>query len=407
MPDPDLLRKLSRALALAKHSPLYEHLDLRLPLSGLAAFERLPFTDKSVLRASAPFGALGCPIDEVVEVHTSSATTGRAVPGFLTKRDQSRGAAAIAEAWANFGVDSKSRVAFAMTYGMFSGAAINTAALHHLGALVIPCGVLPPAKLLALVEEYEANFLVGTPSQLLHVTRFLKGTDRRTPPCLKTVIAAGEVYDETTRARIERGLAVRVFDHYGLCEVNTGIAYECEYRTGMHLVSDYVFAEVVEPGQTQSAPQGREGELVLTTLDKEASPLVRYRTGDKACLFASACPCGRTGQRISRISGRVDDLVFFRGLKFDARYLKERVQQVFGRQLVPEMTFRVEQSGAVRPVLFVTPRREQRKLKLERISSFLHEESSIRIDVHIAPNPSFDKSPPLKAPLVQRFSIHD
>lgn len=321
------LLSLNKSIKAAKNCKFYNKIlkDVK-ELENIDDLETLPFTTKEDLRNIYPYGGLCVSLSEVLEVHTSSGTTGAPTLSFYTKKDLKKGSEEIAKAWMSFGVTKESRVQFVMSYGLFSGAMINTYALQELGAFVLPAGILSISKQLELMKDFQIDTLVATPGYLMYLSEYIEENDiDRQSLMLKRAIAAGEVYSDNFREEIERLLNIKVYDHYGLCEVNTGIAYECEQRDGLHVLDDYVVAEVIDVETGQRVANGVYGELVLTSLKKEASPIIRYRTGDITCIKRGICGCGKKSIRIDRIKSRKDDLLFIKGIKINPHELKDLI----------------------------------------------------------------------------------
>lgn len=329
--DTSRLKSLEATIELCAKTQLYASKGLStIKLTTLDDIQKLPFTTKEDLRGAYPYGGLAVSHKDIVEVHTSSGTSGTPVGSFLTKRDIETGNAAIGRAWRQFGITKNSRVMFAMRYGLFSGAAINTYAIQSLGGFVVPAGIIPVDQHIQHIMDYKIDTVIGLPGffRYLHSRLEYHGIDIDTFP-LKTIIAAGETYSEKTRQEIEESLQARVYDHYGLAEVNTGIAYECDERKGLHILDDYVIAEVIGVDGKPVAI-GEKGELVLTSLGKEASPILRYKTGDMTCAYGTVtCPCGTTSTMIARIMGRIDSTVSVKGVKIDPYELRSMIQQEF------------------------------------------------------------------------------
>lgn len=319
------LLNLNKSIETAKNCQFYNKIlkDVK-ELENINDLERLPFTTKEDLRSMYPYGGLCVPLSEVLEVHTSSGTTGAPTISFYTKKDLKKGSEEIARAWRSFGVTKESKVQFIMSYGLFSGAMINTYALQELGAFVLPAGILPVARQIELMKDFQIDTLVATPGYLMYLSEYMEenNIDRESLK-LKRAIAAGEIYSDNLREEIERRLNIKVYDHYGLCEVNTGIAYECEQRDGLHVLDDYVIAEIIDVTTGQRVAEGVYGELVLTSLKKEASPIIRYKTGDVTCIKKGVCSCGKKSIRIDRIKSRKDDLLFIKGIKVNPHELKD------------------------------------------------------------------------------------
>lgn len=327
MNDQSTVDLLNAAITQAKKTTLYQRklADVQ-SISAMEDFYRLPFTTKQDLRDSYPYGNLAVPRDQVVEVHTSSGTTGKPTLSFYTRQDLAVGNEYIAKAWQNFGITQHSAVQFIMGYGLFSGAALNSYAIQHAGALVIPAGIQPTQKQVELMQDFKVDTLVATPSYYLRLHTYLEqhGLKPSDLP-LTTGIAAGEVYSDQLKRKIADLLQIRIFDHYGLCEVNTGIVYECATCGRMAVLKDYAFAEVVDPKTGDQLPVGEYGELVLSATMKQASPILRYKTGDSVALIEQSSTCQNCygSTIISRIKGRLDDNIFYRGIKLSPHDIRD------------------------------------------------------------------------------------
>lgn len=329
------LEALNTTINKARHSKLYSSkLEDIKKLESLDQLATLPFTTKLDLKNSYPYGGLCVDIKSVIEMHTTSGTTGKPTLSFYTKKDLEIGSEAISRAWTNFGITNESRVQFIMGYGLFSGAMLNTYAIQRLGAFVLPSGIQPTSKQVEMMIDFQIDTAVATPGFLLYLYEFLKNNKiPRNKLKLVRAIAAGEVYSNSIREQIEKKLNIEVYDHYGLCEVNTGIAYECDQKNGLHLLDNYVIAEIINPQTGKLLPNGQYGELVLTSLKKEASPIIRYRTGDISCIFDKPCTCGNKSTRLGRITTRVDDILFIKGVKINPHELKEFILSVAGNKI--------------------------------------------------------------------------
>ena len=328
-----VLEDLNKTIELAKGTRLYKYKNLH-KLNSLTELSNLPFTSKEDLRDSYPYGGLAVPQNEIIEVHTTSGTTGKPTLSFFTKKDLTEGSEAISEAWRTFEISKTSKAMFIMSYGLYSGAALNTYAIQSIGAFVLPAGIQPVKTQVDFMADFGIDTIIATPGFLLYLYQWMK-TNKFDRSKLKLIraIAAGEVYSNVIREDIENKLQIKVFDHYGLCEVNTGIAYECAERKGLHVIDDYVIPEVIDPKTSKVLPPGEYGELVLTSLRKEASPIIRYRTKDITCIMPGQCPCGRNRIRIDRIKSRVGETLFIKGLKIDPYELRDFVRKYLGSKL--------------------------------------------------------------------------
>lgn len=334
---------LNRTIRFASKTKLYSNKNLpSQPLSSLDELSDLPLTSKQDLRNAYPFDGLAVPIKKVIELHTSSGTTGKVSLSYFTKKDLITGSDAISEAWKCFGVTEESRVQFMMSYGLFSGAPLNSYAIQKLGALVIPVGIQPAEKQVQIMLDFKVDTIVATPGYYFYLYDYI--TEKGIPIekfSLKRGVAAGEIYSEKVRLDIEKKFKIKIFDHYGLCEINTGIAYECGFKTGLHFIENYVIPEIINPLNGKISLPGQEGELVLTTLGKEASPVIRYRTGDITTMSTDKCPCGRSSVRIDRIKRRIDDLIFIKGIKIDPHELKEYIFELAGNYIYSDIKIKV------------------------------------------------------------------
>lgn len=328
-----VLEDLNKTIELAKDARLYKYKNLH-QLNSLTELSSLPFTSKEDLRNSYPYGGLAVPQNEIIEVHTTSGTTGKPTLSFFTKKDIAEGSEAISEAWRTFGISEVSKVMFIMSYGLYSGAVLNTYAIQSIGAFVLPAGIQPVKTQVSFMADFGIDTIIATPGFLLYLYQWMKiNKFDRSKLKLIRAIAAGEVYSNAIRKDIENKLQIKVFDHYGLCEVNTGIAYECAERKGLHVIDDYVIPEVIDPKTGRILPKGEYGELVLTSLRKDASPIIRYRTKDITCIMPGECPCGRNRIRIDRIKSRVGETLFIKGLKVEPYELRDFIRKCLGSKL--------------------------------------------------------------------------
>jgi phenylacetate-CoA ligase len=244
-----------------------------------------------------------------------------------------------------------------MTYGMFTGALVTHYGAEKVGCLVIPAGPGNSERQLMLMQDFRTTFLHLTPSYALYLATFLEehGVDPRRDLALRKAFVGAEPYTEETRRKIEAGLGLDVYNSYGLSEMNgPGVAFECEQKHGMHLWEDHFIAEIIDPQTGEPVREGEAGELVMTTLCREAMPLLRYRTRDITSFFTTPCPCGRTHRRLNRITGRSDDMLIVRGVNIYPQQI-ERVLMAepgVGRNYqialegLDEMTIKVELAQA-------------------------------------------------------------
>jgi phenylacetate-CoA ligase len=284
---------------------------------GVADLDRLPFTTKEDFREEYPDGLFAVPDAEIRRVHASSGTTGKPKIVAYTEGDLDRWRSVMARSLAAAGIEPGDTVQNAYGYGLFTGGLGFHDGIEALGATVVPTGGGDTARQLTMLEDLRSDALACTPSYCLYLAEFAdeRGVDPRELP-VSTVTIGAEPFTDPMRAEIEGALGVTAIDVYGLSEViGPGVSIECAHaQEGLHVWEDHFYPEVVDPETGAVLPEGEEGELVLTTLTKEALPVLRYRTGDVTSLTREPCACGRTAARMDNVTGRTDDLLVVRGV---------------------------------------------------------------------------------------------
>ena len=286
-------------------------------IKSLDDLRKLPFTTQEDLRATYPYGLLAIPKSEVIRLHTSSGTTSKPKAMFFSRKDIDQAAELIARCLVMSGITKDDVLQNMMTYGLFTGALIMHYGAEKVGLLVIPAGPGNSEKQLLLMQDFGSTAFHTTPSYALYFADYLekKGIDPRKDLALRKAFIGAEPYSEETRRKIEDIYGVDVYNSYGLSEMNgPGVAFECEEKNGMHLWEDNYILEIVDPVTGDPMPDGQPGEMILTTLCREAMPILRYRTRDITSIITSKCACGRTHRRINRITGRTDDMFVLRGV---------------------------------------------------------------------------------------------
>ena len=326
-------------------------------VQSLADVQRLPFTTNADLRDTYPAGLLAVAPEEVLRLHTSSGTTGKPKALFFSRRDVDNAAELIARCLIMTGVTRRDVLQNMMTYGLFTGALVMHYGAEKVGCLVIPAGPGNSEKQLLLMQDFRTTVIHVTPSYALYLADFLekKGVDPRRDLALRKAFVGAEPYTEETRRKIEQALGIDVYNSYGLSEMNgPGVAFECEHKCGMHLWEDNYLLEIVDPQTGATRPDGQTGELVLTTLCRDAMPLLRYRSRDITSIIRGPCPCGRTHRRLHRIMGRSDDMLIVRGVNIYPQQIERVLMSLPGvgrnYQIVleglDEMTINVELAEA-------------------------------------------------------------
>ena len=286
-------------------------------IKSLDDLKRLPFTTKDDLRENYPFGLVSAPLKDIVEVHMSSGTTGKPVVDAYTRADIDLWAEVMARALVSAGATSNDVIQNAYGYGLFTGGlGVHYGGLE-IGATVIPISAGGTKRQLMIMQDFKSTVLTCTPSYSLYMAEEAKdmGIDPR-KTTIRIGILGAEPWSEGMRRQIEKEWNMTALDIYGLSEIiGPGVAQECEGKEGLHIWADHFLPEVIDPETGEVLPEGKEGELVITTLTKEALPLIRYRTGDIVSINYELCPhCKRTMPRISKIKGRIDDMLIIRGV---------------------------------------------------------------------------------------------
>jgi len=284
-------------------------------IKGLEDLSKLPYTTKLDLRDNYPFGLFAVPQSEVVRIHASSGTTGKATVVGYTRRDIDIWSECVARAFAQAGITKHDMIQIAYGYGLFTGGLGAHYGAEYLGATVVPMSTGNTKKLTTMMQDFGATAIACTPSYLLHIAETLEESGEINNIKLKAAICGAEPWTENMRLQIEKRLHIKAFDIYGLSEImGPGVACDCEYHKGLHVYEDHFLPEIINPDTLESVPDGETGELVFTTLSKEALPLLRYRTKDLTSIDYGKCECGRTLARISRFKGRSDDMLIIRGV---------------------------------------------------------------------------------------------
>ncbi len=283
----------------------------------LADLQKLPFTYKDDLRDNYPFGLFTVPLEDIVRIHASSGTTGKSTVVGYTKKDIETWANLMARALTCAGAHKGDMVHNAYGYGLFTGGLGAHYGAECLGATVIPVSGGNTKRQITIMQDFGSTVLMSTPSYALNLadTMDAMGVDPATLS-LRVGIFGAEPWSENMREEVEKKLNIKAVDIYGLSEViGPGVAMEClQTRGGMHIFEDHFLPEIIDPDTGRVLPPGERGELVFTTLTKEAFPIIRYRTKDISRLFYEPCTCGRTLVRMEKITGRTDDMLIIRGV---------------------------------------------------------------------------------------------
>ncbi len=285
-------------------------------IQTLKDIEKIPFTTKTEMRKTYPFGLFAVPEDEIVEIHSTSGTTGKPTVSGYTEKDLDIWGEIVARALSMAGATKKDRIQNSYGYGLFTGGL----GIHHgakkLGATLIPISAGNTKRQLEIMKDFESTILTCTPSYAAYLAEALEkqglsGDDIS----LKAGIFGAEMWTEELRTNIEKSLKISATNIYGLTEImGPGVAHECQEKNGLHLQEDHFYPEIINPQTGETLEDGEKGELVLTTLTREGMPIIRFRTKDITTLRRGECACGRTTVRMDRITGRSDDMMKIRGV---------------------------------------------------------------------------------------------
>ncbi|MGD9608558.1 MAG: phenylacetate--CoA ligase family protein [Desulfovibrionaceae bacterium] len=315
------LERLRKSLARAAKSPFYSALfrehDVRPDaVRTMDDVRRLPFTTKQDLRASYPDKLLAMPLSDMVRMHVSSGTTGSPTVIYHTRNDLEWWSSLMARCMYMVGLRKDDVFQNMSGYGLFTGGLGIHCGAEKLGCLTIPAGAGNSQRQIKLLTDFKVTGIHIIPSYAMHLANIIRemGLDPRSLP-VRIALVGAEPYTEATRRRLEETFDMKVYNSYGLSEMNgPGVAFECPEQNGMHVWEDAYLAEIVDPVTGEPVPDGQLGELVMTSLGREGMPIIRYRTRDLTRFLPGECPCGRAHRRIDRLHGRSDDMMIVKGV---------------------------------------------------------------------------------------------
>jgi phenylacetate-CoA ligase len=283
-------------------------------IRSLADISRLPTTRKQDLRDNYPFGLFAVPREEVVRVHASSGTTGKPTVVGYTAKDIETWSDLMARDFVMVGVEKKDIFQNAVNYGFFTGGLGVHYGIERMGAMAVPSGVGNTERQLEIMMDFGVTVLHCTPSYALYLAETAKARGVVEKLSLRIGCFGAEPWSDESRRELEEALNIKAYDSYGLSEMmGPGVAFECQEQDGLHIWEDHFLIEILDKNEQPCAP-GEPGELVITSLTKEAMPLIRYHTGDVTYIMEDKCPCGRTSRKLHRFLGRADDMLIVRGI---------------------------------------------------------------------------------------------
>jgi phenylacetate-CoA ligase len=392
--------RLQKAVAHAQKVPHYKKAFAEAGVSAgsiqtLDDLRRLPFTTKEDLRGEYPLGMLAVDRSAVLRFHGSSGTTGKPTMVAYTQNDLNMWADLCARFLTAGGLRPEHTVQIAFGYGLFTGGFGLHYGVERVGAAVIPAAAGNTPKQVMLLMDMQADALVCTPSYALTISEFIISNDiPRDALNLKYAYFGGEPWTRDMADRIESELGIACFNNYGLSEViGPGVSGECIAKDGMHISEDFFIAECIHPQTLEPVAPGEEGELVFTTLCREAMPVVRYRTRDIASLHPEPCRCGRTTVRMSRVTGRSDDMMIIKGVNVYPSQIEQALLRVEGTaphyQILvdrPDRTDIATVQVEMTEELFSAGMREMQELK-EKISRAVQGITGLRMNIElVSPN---------------------
>ncbi|HET7628869.1 MAG TPA: AMP-binding protein [Bacillales bacterium] len=317
-------------------------------IQSLDDVRKLPFTRKQDLRNHYPFGMFAVEQKEVVRLHASSGTSGKPTVVGYTRNDIETWTELVARSIAAAGGEPGKVLHNAYGYGLFTGGLGLHYGSEKLGMATVPVSGGNTERQMLLIEDFKPQVICGTPSYVLNIAEEMERAGKNpAATSLEFGIFGAEPWSEEMRRELEARLAIKAIDIYGLSEVyGPGVAIEChEAQDGLHVQDDLIYVEAIDPETLEPVPDGEDGELVFTSLVKEATPLIRYRTGDVASIRRDTCRCGRTTVRMSRVKGRIDDMLIIRGVNVFPSQIENYLLQV--KELVPHYQVAVDRNGTL------------------------------------------------------------
>lgn len=329
------LERLKQTISQAVKSPFYAKLYAEKGIdastvNSIDDIRKLPFTTKQDMRDNYPFGFLACDPKEVIRLHSSSGTTGNPTVICHTKHDIETWANRVARSFYMVGLRDSDVIQNSSGYGMFTGGLGMQAGIERLGAMSIPAAAGNSLRQIKFIMDFGTTAIHAIPSYALRLADVFEevGIDPKTQTHLTTFLIGAEPHTEETRRKIEERFGVKAYNSFGMTEMSgPGVAFECQEQNGMHIWEDSYLVEIVDPDTLEPVPDGEIGELVLTTLDREAMPLIRYRTRDLTRILTDECPCGRTHRRLDRMKGRSDDMFIVKGVNIFPMQIEKILMQ--------------------------------------------------------------------------------
>ncbi|GAB6055992.1 phenylacetate--CoA ligase [Methanobacterium alkalithermotolerans] len=369
-------------------------------IQSLGDLEKLPFTTKTDLRDAYPFGMFAVPEEDIVEVHTSSGTTGKPTVSGYTKKDLEIWGEVMARALNMALAEKSDRIQNCYGYGLFTGGLGVHYGAQQVGATVIPISAGNTQRQVEILQDFKTSVITCTPSYALYLGEVLEkqGVDIKDLN-LKSGVFGAEMWTEEMRDEIEKRLGLIALNIYGLTEIiGPGVAQECPEKSGLHIFEDHFYPEIIDPKTREVLGEGKKGELVLTTLTREGMPIIRFRTKDITALRYEKCGCGRTMVRMDRITGRTDDMLKIRGVIVFPSQIERALLKIEGLdphyQIIvtrPHHLDELEVQVEASPILFSDEVKHVEEVK-KMIEKRIHSEIGLRVNVTLVEPESLPRS---------------
>lgn len=369
-------------------------------IQTLKDIEKLPFTSKADLREAYPFGMFAVPQEDIVEVHTTSGTTGKPTVSGYTQNDIELWSEVMARSLTMAGGDKNDLIQNCYGYGLFTGGLGVHYGAQKIGATVIPISAGNTMRQIEIMQDFGSSILTCTPSYALYLAEVLEtqgvGPEKIS---LKAGVFGAEMWTEEMREEIEKRLNLSALNIYGLTEIiGPGVAQECSKKNGLHIFDDHFYPEIIDPETLQALPYGEKGELVLTTLTREGMPVIRFRTRDITTLRTGKCECGRTHVKMDRITGRSDDMLKIRGVIVFPSQIERALLKIEGLhpqyQIIvsrPHQLDELEVQVEASPALFSDEVKHVEEVR-KKIEQHIQNEIGLRVNVSLVEPQSLPRS---------------
>lgn len=382
-------------------------------IENLSDIQKLPFTTKTDLRDAYPFGMFAVPADDIVEVHTTSGTTGKPTVSGYTQNDINIWGEVIARSLTMAGADKSDLIQNCYGYGLFTGGLGVHYGAQKIGATVIPISAGNTQRQIEIMKDFKSTVLTCTPSYALYLAEVLQNQGAGPEDInLKAGVFGAEMWTEEMRDEIEKRLNLTALNIYGLTEIiGPGVAQECREKKGLHIFDDHFYPEIIDTPTMKPLPFGEKGELVLTTLTREGMPVIRFRTRDITTLRQGRCKCGRTHVKMDRITGRSDDMLKVRGVIVFPSQIERALLKIEGLephyQIIitrPHQLDELEVQVETSPALFSDEVKHVEEIK-KRIENHIHVEIGLRVNVALVEPQSLPRSEGKAVRVVDRRNL--